>query len=321
MNRPADRLRRLATHVCAERTRRRLIDPAVADLQSEFAAARRTGSAWRTWWTLGAGYLSIAKVLVIAVCGDLRAEAVTWQPEERAGARRGATVAFLTTTLATALLVANFVNATIPIPWAWQVYLVPSMLTVSLPLGLVLGVAWTLNGAGRTRKLASTSVATAASCSIAMYVNVAWLTPDSNQTFRERAFAYEMGRLYAAVPRGLHELSMPALRDRIEADARAGRPHQARVAETVYYQRFAMAVATLPMIGVVVALALRRRWERGRLTAAALVTFGVYYAALTASRSVSEALGVAPIVTAWAGPALIAGTALLITSLRPRARA
>jgi hypothetical protein len=89
----------------------------------------------------------------------------------------------------------------------------------------------------------------------------------------------------------------------------------------VYYQRFAMAGATLPMHGVIVALALRRRWNRGRLIAAALVTFGVYYAALTGSRSLSEALAIAPIVTTWAGAALLAGTALVLTSLRPRARA
>lgn len=322
MNRPGDRLRRLAARVCSERTRRRLVDPAVADLQSEYAAAQRAGSAWRTLLTLSAGYLSIGKVLAVAVCGDLRTEASTWQPEERAGARRGLLVALLTTKVATSVLVVNFVSATIPIPWTWTFFLVPSMLTAALPLGLVLGAAWTFQGGGRTRKLAAASVATAAVCSIAMYVNVAWLTPDSNQTFRERAVALEQGREgIVPVPRGLHELSMPALRARIVEEANSGRPHRARVAESVYYQRFVIAVATIPMIGVIVALAFRHRWERGRLTAAALVTFAVYYAALTSSRSLSETLAVAPIVTAWAGPAVITGAALLITSLRPRARA
>jgi hypothetical protein len=322
MSRPGDRVLRLATRVCTERTRRRLIDPAVADLQSEFAAARRSGSTWRTWWTLGAGYVSIAKVLTIAVCGDLRTEASTWQPEERAGARRGLLVALLTTTLVTGVLVANFVNGMVPIGWTSMALLVPSMLTVSLPLGIALGAAWSFHGARRPRRLAAANVATAALCSMAMFANVVWVIPDANQTFREHALAHAQGRDgIVAVPRGLHELTMPALRARIEEELTAGRPHRARVAEVVYYQRFSVGLGTLPMIGVIVALAFRREWGRGRLTAAALGTFGVYYGTFVASRSISEALAVAPIVTVWAGPALIAGTALLLTSSRSRVRA
>ena len=75
----------------------------------------------------------------------------------------------------------------------------------------------------------------------------------------------------------------------------------------------------LPMVGVIVALALRRRWERGRLTAAAFVTFGVYYAMLTGSRTISETFSIAPSAAAWARPVLITGTALVLT-LRRQAR-
>jgi hypothetical protein len=322
MTRPGDRLYRLAMRLCDERSRRRLIDPAVADLQAEFTVAQRDGSAWRALRVLVTGYLSIVKVLFFAAAGSLLAEARTWQPEERAGARRGALVAVLTTILATWLLVTLFVEQLLPIPRTWLVYLVPSMLTVSLPLGTLLGAAWSLHGGARTRKMGAAIVAAAILCSIAMFANIAWVVPDSNQAFRQRAIAREQGRkTVAPVARGLHELSMPALRTRIAEELNAGRPHRARVAESVYYQRFAMAGATLPMHGVIVALALRRRWNRGRLIAAALVSFAVYYTALTGSRSLSEALAIEPVVAAWAGPALLAGTALLLTSLRPRARA
>jgi hypothetical protein len=100
MTRPGDRLRRLATRLCSERTRRRLIDPAVADLQAEAANARRN-SPWLTALALTRGYLSIAKVMAIAACGDLLHEATSWRPEERAGVWRGARTALAATIVAT----------------------------------------------------------------------------------------------------------------------------------------------------------------------------------------------------------------------------
>jgi len=52
--------------------RRRLIDPAVADLQAKVADARRSGTTWRALRALSAGYVCLTKVLVIAIAGDLR---------------------------------------------------------------------------------------------------------------------------------------------------------------------------------------------------------------------------------------------------------
>jgi len=320
MRRPGDRLHRLATTLCTERTRRRLIDPAIADLQSEFAVARRAGARWHTGRALARGYVSIAKVLVIAACGDLWAEASAWQPAERASARRGLLVALLTTAVATVLLVATF-DSGIQTNWRLWGYLVPSMLTVALPLGLLIGSAWTFHGGGRTRKLAAGCVVAAVLCSIAMYGNVSWLTPESNQTFRERAFEQNFGPRDTPLERGLYELTMPDLRNRIEQELATGHPERAHVAESVYYQRLVAAVSMLPMVGIILALAFRREWTRGWLIGAAVVIFGVYCAPFVSSRPLSEALSIAPIVTTWTGPALLTGTALLLTLRRPRARA
>ena len=113
MTRPGDRLRHVASRVCSERNRRRFVEPAIADLQAEFAAARRGGSRWLALRALAAGYLSVGKVVIIATCGDLRDEARTWQPEERAGARRGALVA-----IGAATLVASMDRAAVGAGWA-----------------------------------------------------------------------------------------------------------------------------------------------------------------------------------------------------------
>jgi hypothetical protein len=318
MTRPGDRVRRLATRVCTERTRRRLIDPALADLQSEFAAARRAGSAWRTWWALGAGYLSIAKVLTIAVCGDLRTEASTWEPAERAGALQGALLATAVTVVATALLIGQALTGT-----GWTqlaIYLVPSTIAVTAPLGLALGTAWTLHGAARTRKLAVAAVMIATICSVGMFVNVGWLTPEANQAFRERAMPPDL-RGGRALPRGVNELTLPALRAEVARERIFGRPQRARFFSAVYYQRFANTLAPLPMIGVVLALAFRRRWNRLGLVTGTAGMCVAYFAVLMSIFYVGAVLGLPPIVIGWSATALCAVAAILITSFPSRARA
>ena len=42
---PGRTLHRLATHICSAKTLERIVEPAIADLQKEFAAARRCRSA------------------------------------------------------------------------------------------------------------------------------------------------------------------------------------------------------------------------------------------------------------------------------------
>jgi lipopolysaccharide export LptBFGC system permease protein LptF len=322
MSRPGDRLRRLATRVCTERTRRRLIDPAVADLQSEFAAARRSGSAWRTGWTLGAGYLSIAKVLALAVCGDLRAEACTWQPEERAGARRGARVTIVGTMIATALLVAMQVRGTGSPDWALlSLYLTPSTLALSVPFGLVLGVAWTFHGDARTRKLAVAAMAVTALCSGAMFANLGWLTPEANQAYRQTRVAREFRDTNPPAPRGFYELTWSGMRARLREARAVESPSEVRFLEAAYHRKLAITAAPLPLVGVILALAFRRGWGRGRLTGAA-VGMAVAHSVVWATSSFFGArLGAPPIVIGWLATAMCAVAAILITSFPSRARA
>ena len=335
MRRPGDGLRRLAARVCSARTRQRLIDPAVADLQSEFAAARRTGSTWRTLRPLGAGYLSIAKVLAIAVCGDLRDESFTWRPEERAGAWRGIRVAVVTTVAATILFVVPSVSrfsfestvlrdwnprlADIAVRVVLGFFLLPSTLVLTLPLGLMLGLAWTLHGAVRTRKVGVAALALAAACSVGMFVNVAWLTPEANQAFRQiaaaRFFHMDEDRPLA---RGPNELTLSVLRTRLQAAREFGLPQNERFFETLYYRKFATTVAALPMVGIVLVLAYRRRWERRGLTVAAAGVFVLFYAGFWSSAYTNAILGMPPIVAAWLGNGVCAAAATLLAVIPRR---
>ena len=319
MNRPGARLQRLAAAVCSERARRRLIDPAVADLQAEVSAARRTGSAWRALHALGAGYVSIAKVLAIAVGGDLRAEASTWQPEERAAARRAVLVAFVATAVATAAFVALPIS-TGP-DWAvLGLYLAPSVLPITVPLGLMLAIAWTLHGAARTRKLAVAGMVVAALCSIAMFANLGWLTPEANQAYRETRFAQVFpGR--DAPPRGFFELTWSGMHARLREARATESPHEVRYLEVAYHKKIAYTVAPLAMVGVILALAFRRRWGRGRLMAAAGGVAMAYLLVSEAFSFVGADLNAPTVVIGWAATALCAAAAVVLLATSSRARA
>ena len=319
MSRPGARLRRLAARICSERTRRRLVEPAIADLQAEFAVARSTGARWRTLRTLGAGYGSIAKVFAIAAVGDLRNEASSWQPEERAGARRGVFVAIVTTVIATAAFVAMPVSGSQD--WALLgLYLTPSTLAMTVPLGLMLGVARTFHGTARTRKLAAAAIVLAALCSIAMFANLGWLTPEANQAYRETRFAHQFENGNAPpLERGFFELTWSGMRARLREARATESLHEVRYLEVAYHRNLAITVAPLAMVGVILALAFRRRWGRCGLTGAAVVLAVAHVLLSMALTFFGGHVRAPTFVIGWSVTALFAAAALLITSSRSRA--
>ena len=60
---PGDLLRRLASRVCRASTLERLIDPVIADLQTEHSESVRRGHVWRSRWVLVVGTLAFWKVV------------------------------------------------------------------------------------------------------------------------------------------------------------------------------------------------------------------------------------------------------------------
>jgi len=319
MTRPGERLRRLAARVCSERTRQRLIDPAVADLQAEFAAARRNGSVWRRVRILGAGYLSIAKVLIIAAGADLRESATTWQREEASRARRGAWVALGIITAATVLLELPLLGSLeigtgVGERLRLATYLAPSNLALSVPLGLAIATGWALHGATRTRKVAAAALVTAAALSVLMFVNLAWLTPDANQAFRVTVMAHHDPPAPPPV-RGDGELRWEDLRTRLR-QARDAADGDVWQLETLYYRKWSMSAAPLAMVALVVALAFRRPWTRVGLTGVVCGVYAAYYALLLSTFPLAQRGVAPPMVLEWAGTALCLAAAVAITSWR-----
>ena len=317
MSRPGDRLRALATRLFSERTRRRLIDPAIADLQAEFAASCRTGSAFHRLRALAAGYISVVKVLVIATCGDLRQGATTWTPDEVASTRRGALIALAVTAAGTALFTGHILG---DVGFAQYQYLVPSALPLSVPLGLAIASAWMLHAAVRTRKIAAALLITGGLMSAAMFVNLGWVVPDANQAFRAAVYA-RLDPTGAAPARGANELRSAELRERMFERRNSGHESEARWLELTYYRRWSMSATPLAMVALMVALAFRRRWSRQELTSVAVGISMAHYALVISAFSLAELHVARPIVVGWAAPFLCLAAALLLTSWPSRARA
>ena len=318
MSRPGDFVRRIAVQVCSDRMRRRLIDPAVADLQAEVADARRSGSTWRATGALIAGYISLAKVLVIAAWGDLRQSAATWERHEITGALGAALIAGAVISVASLLLALPFILQTsYPDPGWLSVYLIPSTLPLSVPLGLAVATAWALHGAARTRKVASVVLLTAALTSAAMFVNMVWVIPDANQAFRE-AVAAKVNPAGPVPRRGSNELRLSELRVALREAQALGRDDEAWQLEATYYRKWTLSVTPLAIVGLVVTLAFTRLWTRRRLTVTVCGVFFVAHFPLWMSPGTLASVA-RPMAIESAGPALYAAVSLLVICLRSRA--
>jgi lipopolysaccharide export LptBFGC system permease protein LptF len=326
MTRPGDRIQRLTARLCSERTRRRLVDPAIADLQAEAAAARRTGSAWQALRSRAAGYVSIVKVLAIGLCGDARRSVATWEHGEAAIMRRGMWVAVAIIGAATAVFELPLLTSMYSIdPSVGErvrlaTYLAPSTLALTVPLGLGIATAWVLHGAARGRKVAIVALFAAAAMSVAMFANLAWLTPDANQAFREEVMAHH-DPPSPSPARGDGELRLGELRHRLQQARNDGNQSDVRSLEVLYYRKWATGAAPLAIVGLIVALAFRRSWSRAGLTAVACGVYATNYALWISVFPLAHRGVASPLVLAWAGNALCAILVVVVTSSRSRARA
>jgi lipopolysaccharide export LptBFGC system permease protein LptF len=302
--------------------RRRLIDPAVADLQAEVSAARRTGSAWRLARALGAGYLSLAKVAVLAVCGDLRAGVTTWEHDEADRAGRGVLIAIAIIAVATALLERPFFDTISHEIGAAErarlaAYLAPMALPLSVPLGLAVATAWILHGPARTRKVAAVALLTGLLASAAMFVNIGWVTPDANQAFRQAAFS-QPGM--PAPVRGDNELRFGDLRAELDRARDAGRVDDVRHLESLYYRKWSVSVAPFAIVSLMIAAGFRRVWTRAGLIAVACAAFAAFYALVAYSAPLAERGLAQPVVLEWAFNALCAAAIIAILGWRRSGR-
>jgi hypothetical protein len=337
MKRPGDRLRLLASRVCQPRAMERLIEPVIADLQCEDAAAQTRGQVWRGRWIRLAGYVAFWKVLGMhtAVCTVPAAR--EWLAADDRAIGRALGGATVVATVVTALLMlpplrllirtADHVRAYRPVTggemgWLF-LCLIPAALTIGIALGVPFGVLWGLRG----RVLSSRSRRAVAALAIAGALT-GWFTqntvvPAANQAFRQLTAQLIANRSTVAnrgiLARGADELSLSELSARIEAAKRGGRAADAGSLLRSFYMRWVISAAplVLGLFAIAVYAADGTGWKSMAIGATATIAYIAFYIAITPSGYWSAAGRVPPFALAWIPNV---GLVLLTTKLFLRSR-
>jgi lipopolysaccharide export LptBFGC system permease protein LptF len=176
-----ERLRRVASHFCSDDTRRRFVDPVIADLQFERAEAFARNDRWRARLAAMRAVLALTRVLLVA-------DRDAWHVAGWALAATGALTA-----LTWLLPLFAFATGAYEMPASAAnlalllVYLTPVALPVVMPVGVAFGVLAACDSpsdARRTRAavIALALVATAVACLLFV-----WVAPVASAAFRDLA--------------------------------------------------------------------------------------------------------------------------------------
>ncbi|HET6956776.1 MAG TPA: LptF/LptG family permease [Vicinamibacterales bacterium] len=294
MSRPGDRLRALAAQVFDADTMEHLIDPVLADLQTEYLDASREGRVWRRRWVRLAGYFAFIKVAV--------------RP-----ARVFLAVMFVVTML---MIVPPYMGLAHGLT-ARLLYLLPQALVVAIPIALTIALAWS-RPARWSGQWLRTVVAAGVMCSALSFVTLAWWTPSANQAFRV-SLTREFGG-QTDPPRGLPELTIGELRRQVNW---AGTVHaEWHELAFTYYMRWAFPFASLSLVLLMLALH-RRGVARRRLVLAALPIIFGYYVLMYAGRAYGIAGDVGELTAAaaaWMPNVIVILAAAAMFAFGPRQR-
>jgi hypothetical protein len=83
MTRPGDWLLAMAVRWCSDMMMARVIEPGLADLQSEYQEAISCGRVWESRWIRIAGYVVFLKVIVLCGWEGMMQSLRGWTPDDR----------------------------------------------------------------------------------------------------------------------------------------------------------------------------------------------------------------------------------------------
>lgn len=279
MSLPGTRLHHWASRLLSAESMQRVIDPAVADLQAEYAEARLTARPWTRWRICLAGATGILNAVLQQALSETWGAVV--RPSEKDRRLRADVAAFsvIALLLVTCLLAGRpslLLASHLTLDQWWVIpILVPQALPLSIPVALVVGIVVAVGGRRLSFPVTVTIVAFAIAASTVSFAVAGWVAPAANQAFR-----IATAPANADLRKGTNELTLGELRAARHAplyeDFYGDRLHQARTAMR-YYARLALPAA--PVVLTVLVLALRpgrssRRWRRAL---AGLAVCGAYY--------------------------------------------
>ena len=264
MTMPGQLLRRMAAAVCSPKTLERLVDPILADLQSEVADGAATHG-WKRRLALCRGYLAFWKALGLHCIVQM-----THPPQSRSGSSAMrmfafSLVAFCLLTLAITLppLIEFRWRGTLAERMLLASTLIPQALPLSIPAGISLGTICALRGRRSGVRTIVAVLGIAALSTFGVWIIMEWGLPAANQRFREVMVA-QLGGAVINLDPGMNELGLSRLSQRTDAAAvRASR------------LLWALCFATLPLALFSLGLAPRVR-RFGSAVAVSLVVSIAY---------------------------------------------
>jgi hypothetical protein len=287
----------------------RLIDPAIADLQHEYAEARRHDRVWRSRWIRLAGYAGFWKVLAVCAASQAVPAMRDWAAADDRAIARTMMFSLLTIAAVTGLLmlvpireaihVADDGRAYLPVTRDELGWLIVYVIPQGLPLGIIIGVPFGILCALRGRVLSARSRRGAAALAIVGALG-AWFTqntlaPASNHAFRQLVAHRSI------LARGVNELSLSELSARIDAVDRHGRDADARPLRFSFYIRWVASVAplVLGLFAIAVCSAIKTPRKSMTIGFAVTIAYIAFYTVLTLPRYWSATSRVPPFALAW----------------------
>jgi lipopolysaccharide export system permease LptF/LptG-like protein len=301
-----DRLRVLAARILDRRTMERVIDPLLADVQMEYEEANRRGRLWRSRWTLLAGHVAFLKTVGLCEAEGVRTLFSGWPADDIAALKRTLAVSVAAIAATTVLLeLPPVLNS----PFIMSdpkaiLYLIPQALVLAVPMGFTVGVFYGLRGRIVLPRSMGVVFACAIFASFACLAMLAWILPWANQELRQVVFRHVSGNDGAVAMKGLNELTLGELSDRIASYRRTGVGQwDARLLAYSYHQRWALSCATIILSVFALAMTQRMvtRWAAGL---GALGTLLIYYVLLWAGRTGVLQQNIPGSVGAWLPNAL-----------------
>lgn len=311
---PGRTLHRLAARMCSAKTLERMVEPAIADLQKEYAEAGATDHTRRIW-TVITGYAAILKV--IAMCALRVSDATDDEWRAIVGVLAWSAAMFLV--VAVLLILLPFASFDDRIrSWYAAATLVPQAVPLAIPIAVAFGLALGLR-ARTTVSVAKIMLVCALAASLSSFATLAWVMPASNQAFREMTLREELKasgdvETFKPPPKAYNEMSLTELRREIAQLSARDEPGRARQYAHRFHLRFSLAAATLALAIFLLAAPVNHRALRTLIAFAACLA---YWALIYTGEALSVYRPAIPaFVGAWLPNIVFAASAILIVSSR-----
>ena len=258
---PGRLLHRLAALICSTHTLEHIVEPAIADLQNEYAGACGIAERIRI---LVAGDVAILKV--IAICA---VRTPMGDEEQCAVLRALAWAAAMTFGVAVILIALQIYTLYEPLGgWYAATILVPQALPLAIPIGLAFAIALCFSSRP-TVSSAKVMLFAAVSASALSFCILAWAMPAGNRAYKDLTIRELRGSGYQGTItqpwRAHNEMTLSELRGQIAKFSAKGEPQRTRHFAFRFHLRFALAAATLALVCALLAAPVNHHGWRGVL--------------------------------------------------------